>query len=291
MSRTFDRIYSDDQRDAVITAYNDRGIRPARLIAELASRGELEYNGVRLEPFKVAIGTILHYAREQRLKRQGRIDSNVASMPPIDAVEALRRRLVAALDHELAAIEKLQKNKHQGLAERIRITARAAREVQALTLTTGPKAQRTREDKPSQERGASGETGGIAGAMLRDHRRMGGAPMANTPHVVADATEQPAAPAPDPDSEAQVGSPEWIEAERARRMADNESTAPDHHRSHHTDDSALPNLATHVQAREQKKARESGRVGVPGGPALEPRGTLHPSSAPEPWARREWGEQ
>src|SRR4051812_37997039 len=101
---TFQADYTDEQRDALAEAYEDRGIRPAHRVAALAEAGELKEG---LAAFKVKGGanTVRDMARRRRNQRAGRITSELAQMPPRDAIEALRRRLVNAVDAHLAESE------------------------------------------------------------------------------------------------------------------------------------------------------------------------------------------
>jgi hypothetical protein len=250
--------YTKAEKHAVSEAYLDRGIRPARRIHELAKAGELTYNGEKLPAFEMPVNSITAYARDLHRRRAGKGRSALADAPPLDAVEALRRRLVAALDHELGLIEDLQRlprARRPELGERIRATARAVREVQGLTA---PKPAKTRYEKPNQAHGTTGEVGGIAGAMLREHRRGSGAPLANEPHAVADAVEQPAAPAPQPDQDADIGSAAWIEAERARRLREGSTDPQDS--GYDRSEGAQHGSTTHVQRDpSEEKQRDAAR--------------------------------
>jgi hypothetical protein len=126
MSGAFVRKYSDEQRDAMIAARLDRRI-PYRRIIELARSGELVPG---LEPFDPPISTIASLARDARKRRMGGKVSQLAQLPPRDAIEALRRRLLNSADAMLQAEEK--RKPEQRSADRQRDIARMAREAAAL---------------------------------------------------------------------------------------------------------------------------------------------------------------
>lgn len=172
MAGAFEEVYTDAQREAMATAYVDRGIKPARLVVELAERGEL-VDG--LEPFTVhgRENTVRDCARKLRDRRAGRLASEAARQPPRDAIEALRRRLVSAIEHELTAIEREQRKagKDAGSVdpERLRQLARAVREA-ALIPEPGKVAPAA---KPPAEQGKRSNVtrGGLAGRILADAER------------------------------------------------------------------------------------------------------------------------
>lgn len=138
MPARFEAVYTDEQRDAIATAYEDRRIRPARRVVELAEAGELVEG---LAPFTVHGGanTVRDMARKRRQKRAGQLVTETAKQPPRDALEALRRRLLSAIDHELTACEREQK-KRAGSAdpERLRQIGRALREAAAIPTPSEP---------------------------------------------------------------------------------------------------------------------------------------------------------
>lgn len=131
MAKRFEPVYTDEQREAMAAAYVDRGIRPARAVVELAERGELAEG---LAPFKVTGGanTVRDCARKLRDRRAGRLASEAAKSNPRDAVEALRVRLLSAIDHELAEVEKAQKRRKPADPEQLRQLGRALREAAAV---------------------------------------------------------------------------------------------------------------------------------------------------------------
>jgi hypothetical protein len=130
----FNERYTEAQREAVARAYVDRHIRPARAVAELARRGELEsVDGERLASFEIGESTIRSFAGLLRRRRRGEVRSNLAAASPRDAVEALRVRLVNAADAGLAAVERRQRREHGKTDwEELRQIARAVREISSL---------------------------------------------------------------------------------------------------------------------------------------------------------------
>lgn len=165
---TFERVYSDEQRDAALSAYLDRGVRPQRRIVELAAAGELTHRGKPLEPFALNLNTLRDMLTVERKRRAGRVRGETAKMPHMDAVDALRARMLNVADTTLAAEEKIDPAKRD--PERMRQIARLVREVAAL-----PAKGEGRSRAPGQkENGAkqSGETtGGMGGALLSAARK------------------------------------------------------------------------------------------------------------------------
>jgi hypothetical protein len=168
----FDRRYTDAQRDALVEAYVDRGVRPARRVAELAAAGELTHNGEPVERFTVPVSTVRSLARDARRHRHS--TATLDSLAPRDAVERLRLRLIRAIDRELNRVERRQRAGEPVKGEELRQLARAQRELaqipglrDPLPPAPGAKVNGVRE---------GGETrGGLAGPMMRDLRSNGAA--------------------------------------------------------------------------------------------------------------------
>jgi hypothetical protein len=102
----FQRIYTDEQKAAVAEAFEDRRIRPATRVADLAKAGELRYQGEMLDPFNIEAPTVRHEARMLRKRRAGQLTSKLSDVPARDAVEQLRRRMVNLADAELTVLER-----------------------------------------------------------------------------------------------------------------------------------------------------------------------------------------
>src|SRR3954449_2076805 len=98
MSGAFVRKWTDDQREAMVSARLDRGMTFRRVV-ELANAGALTApDGTRLEPFDPPVSTIAGLVRAAKRKRMGKDVSQLAQLEPRDAIEALRRRLINAAD-------------------------------------------------------------------------------------------------------------------------------------------------------------------------------------------------
>lgn len=129
----FQEKYTDEQREAVRHAGLDLGIATAD-IQGMAKAGTLKHRGVALEPFEIPTSTVYGLIRDERKRREGKDHSALVQMPHVDAVELLRRRMVALLDSETLRMEREQKAKPRTPidAEHARRMARALREVMAM---------------------------------------------------------------------------------------------------------------------------------------------------------------
>lgn len=169
----FDRKYTDDQRDAMAAAYEDRRIRPARLVVELAQRGALEWKGQALDPFQTNDNTVRDCAKDLRRKRQGKRTSQLASLEPRDAIETLRVRLVNAADAMLQAFEKdVRRDAGTADPERLRQIMRCVKEAQAIPGKSEARKPRPGIVDPSTGERPTGERtrGGLAGQIIHAAR-------------------------------------------------------------------------------------------------------------------------
>jgi hypothetical protein len=181
MSTAWEAVYTQQQRDAVAYAYEDRRIRPAKRVVTLAAAGELELNGTLLDPFEVNEDSVRHYARVLRKERAGQVTSQLSDQAPRDAVEQLRRRLVNVADAELKRQERAAR-KDGADSEKLRQIARAVREIAALPGPNDPAPPAPGAKAAGQRTG--GETrGGIAGPLLAAHRAENGTPRATDGRV------------------------------------------------------------------------------------------------------------
>jgi hypothetical protein len=164
---TFERKYSVDEKEAVIYAYLDRRIRPLRAIVDLAARGELiTRDGRQVRPFQLNPNTVKSWLQVAKRKRQGTI-RGAAFENPEGTIEALRKRLIALADGELAHLERQRAGKRD--PEHMRQIARAVREAAAIPVKGEPRGRAPGEKDQGQKE--SGETtGGMAGSLLRAHR-------------------------------------------------------------------------------------------------------------------------
>lgn len=123
---TFQAKYTDEQKDAIVAAYLDQGIRPARKVCDLAAAGKLG-----LEPFTITQDMVRWAARRERQRRVGKITSQLAQQPPRDAIEAMRRRLVNLTDALLKDAERKAGRKEHD-PKRLTEIARCLREIAAI---------------------------------------------------------------------------------------------------------------------------------------------------------------
>jgi hypothetical protein len=155
--------YTADERDAMGLGVVDRGMT-AEEVKTAAEAGLLERSdGTRLPPFSPPAGSVRHYARMVKKRRAGKARSEADKLPPRDAVESVRIRLIRMIDLELATEERKRNGKRD--LERIRQLGRAAREAAALPELNGP-----RPPSPgSKAAGSNPTSGGLGGAIIRAH--------------------------------------------------------------------------------------------------------------------------
>jgi hypothetical protein len=162
---SFAAVYTPEQREAMAVAIVDRGIKPARRVVELAAAGELTLDGRTLAPFATNENTVRDCARNVRKRRAGELKSDYATMPPRDAVEAMRRRLLSLADRELAVAE--SKKRGTVKQELLRQIARTVREVAAIPGPDDPRPAQPGQRKPGTGEHEGGRTsGGMAAAIL-----------------------------------------------------------------------------------------------------------------------------
>jgi hypothetical protein len=168
----FDRKYSNEQADAVASAWNDRGIRPAKRVSELAAAGELTTPlGDKLPGFAIPEGTIRSLARHARRRRRGEIRSPLSEAGPRDAIEIMRRRMANMIDGEMAVEERKRPGTRD--AERLRQLNRALLELARLPGPTDPRPLSPAAKDADGKRTEGGARGGLAGPMMRDLRSNG----------------------------------------------------------------------------------------------------------------------
>lgn len=172
MASPFETKYTDEQRDALAHTYEDRRIRPARLVVQLAADGQLEWKGQKLEPFHTTENTVRSLADQLRKSRAGTRSSDLATIPHKDAIEQLRRRLVAAADHILAAEERaLKTDPRKTEPERLRQIVRVVREAAALPGPNDPRPTAPGRMKDGEQSGSPTRAGtALAGKLMAAHR-------------------------------------------------------------------------------------------------------------------------
>jgi hypothetical protein len=184
----FEAKYTPEQRAAMAHAFEDERIRPARLVVELAKAGKLKHAGVELEPFETNEDTVRDAARHLRKQRRGEISSKLEHMPPRDAIETLRRRLVNAADALLSSYEnQLRSDAGKADPERLRQIVRAVREAASLP---GPNDARPAAPgaRVNGARDGAETKAGLAGKILHAHRT--GTAGADTAHDAPPQTDE-----------------------------------------------------------------------------------------------------
>src|SRR4051812_22722270 len=102
---TFERKYTVDEKEAAIHAAIDRRIKPQKTVVLMAARGELvTKDGRQARPFDLNPSPPRSWVNTARRKRNGRIPG-AAYENPEGTIEALRKRLIALADGELAHLE------------------------------------------------------------------------------------------------------------------------------------------------------------------------------------------
>jgi hypothetical protein len=170
--KPFEAKYTDEQRAAVVDAYEDRKIQPASRVRRLAQAGELS----GLEPFDMPESQIRYLASQLRKKRAGLAVSKVGDMPHRDGIEALRRRLMSAADWLVTEIEHDQAKRGKTvnrlrMGEELRQAIRCVREAAALPGPQDPRPVAPGARIPNEEgRKNGGATqGGIADSIVKAH--------------------------------------------------------------------------------------------------------------------------
>jgi hypothetical protein len=180
---TFERKYSVDEKEAVIYAYLDRRIRPLRAIVDLAARGELvTRDGRQVRPFDLNPNTVKSWLQVAKRKRQGTI-RGAAFENPEGTIEALRKRLIALADSEIAYLERKRRGNVD--PEHMRQIARAVREAAAIPVNGQPRGRKPGEVDENGHQPDQHTRGGMAGALLKAHRSKPapGPPSPKQPHT------------------------------------------------------------------------------------------------------------
>lgn len=148
--------YTDQQRQAIYTAYFVSRIENQSHIGRLARAGELTFEGQQLDAFNIPDATVRSWLNTERRRRAGAARSELVKKTPEDAVEALRRRLVSFLDHETLRIDKQMRTRPNIPldVEHIRRLVRTVRELAALP---GPGERGKPATKPTDGRLSTGE--------------------------------------------------------------------------------------------------------------------------------------
>lgn len=167
----FQRKWSDEQRDAMVSARLDRGMTYRRVM-ELATAGALTApDGSKLAPFKPPLSTVASLARDEKKRRMGRQTTQLAQLEPRDAIEALRRRLLSAADTVLQVEEKKAPEKRD--LDRMREVGRCVREFAAIKAPSDEPSRKPGQRENGRQPEAPTRTG-MAGALIAAHRKAEG---------------------------------------------------------------------------------------------------------------------
>jgi hypothetical protein len=143
-------------------------------VAEHAATGRLvDRSGNTVAPFEVPEDTVRTLARDERRARLGERSTALQDMPHRDAIEQLRRRLLAVADHELTWLERQQANGKLVNMERVRQIARTIREAASLPGPNDPAPPAPGAKRDGQRNGGA-TRGGLAAELLSAHRRSNG---------------------------------------------------------------------------------------------------------------------
>ncbi len=166
--------YTRWQREAVAAVYVPWNIA-ARRVAELAAAGELDHpSGARLAPFDIPASSVRSIARRARA-REAQVEAlaELWTLPPRDAVERLRCRLVDSIDRELTRVVVEQEAGRPLDFRAFSGIARALRELAWLPGPTEPQPRRPGSKLNGVREG--GETrGGLAAKIIAASDRYAG---------------------------------------------------------------------------------------------------------------------
>lgn len=194
----FTAKYTTQQKDACVSAVLDKGVKPYTLVAKLAAEGALTG-----EPFNIDPLYIGRLARDAKRRRLGLNATKLEALPPRDAVEVLRRRMLAIAEHHIDRLER--KDKANKLTPKE--TADVIRVLRELAALPGPDQARPVKPGakiPGENRNNGGPTrGGLAGAMLRD---LENTPTPGAPHTPPNDTPKDTT-TPDPEPEPTTHNP------------------------------------------------------------------------------------
>lgn len=181
----FDRKLSDKARAAIFDAAIARQIQHARIL-ELLLAGEL----VPGEKPQITLGYIRQIVAKEKKRRQGKAASKTAQLPPKEAVETLRQRMVNLADSEALHLERAKEGELDlDRAERLAKLIVAIARIPA-PKDVAPKNPATRDAQGERGPELKGSTGG---ALLAAHRQTAGTLQSEYRHdTEANTVSQPA---------------------------------------------------------------------------------------------------
>jgi hypothetical protein len=173
--RPFEQRYNAATKRAIYDARFARGLSYKR-IATLAQDGEL----IPGETLPIGHEYVGQLCRKEAERRAGKTESALADKPHRDAVEILRRRMIAAADAMSAEYERVAtKHPEKADPERGRLIARLLREAAALPAQKADTPLAPGANANGQREGA--ETGGSQEACSPRTE----APVQTTPRITA----------------------------------------------------------------------------------------------------------
>lgn len=164
--RPFEKQLEPFQRDAAARAAADYGLDTAEVVRRAAAGTLKSPDGEVLEPFTITHDYVRHLKSALVRARQGKTASPLAKLPPKDAIEALRARLMNLADHELAYLER-QRTGRRDMKRYVEV-CRCVREAAALPVPKDePQPAPGAGAKSEREEGAtrSGNAGALLAAM------------------------------------------------------------------------------------------------------------------------------
>jgi hypothetical protein len=169
MSGPFDEKLTDDQREAAGLRYIDTE-DTGKEVARKAQAGELTLRGEPVGAFEIAPSYAAQLGARIKKQRLGHTASKAADLPHRDAIEVLRRRLIAVAESVVADLEKKAARDPANLdLERHRQAVRCVFEASKLPTATSPAPPSEHTRDTNGQKGPR-TMGGMAGALLKEHR-------------------------------------------------------------------------------------------------------------------------
>jgi hypothetical protein len=154
-----------EQRQAAAHAKLDVGLTGPE-VARQARAGHLKWEGAFVGPFEIDPDYVRKLAYKLNQERKGKVPSQLASLPPRDATEALRVRLVNMADAELAKLEREAVGKRD--LTRLRDVVKCVKEAASIAAPKEPQTRPGHQERGVREAGHAprhGHTGALLAAM------------------------------------------------------------------------------------------------------------------------------
>lgn len=201
MGGAFDQTLTDEQREAAGLRYADTEDTGVEVVRKAAA-GELTLRGEPVGAFEVSPSYVAQLGNRLKKQRLGKTASKTADLPHRDAIEVLRRRLIAVAESVIEDLEKKAAKDPASLdLERHRQAVRCVFEASKLP-TASSAAPPSKDTRDSNGRKGPHTEGGMAGALLKEHRAQA-APAQYGTHTSKADGDKGAAHHPHADHEAQ----------------------------------------------------------------------------------------